>query len=172
MLGSIQTSMNSRFAQMSYGDPHSRRQGTGHHSSASVQKDAVTLSSNVPEPFNATEILSARSISSDLTNGTQTAPTATVERVRMDRVFAALAVLTAMQANDQNVLPQAMGIPTPTADELEAAYKKLSQHVRNDLTGKEPEGILTAKAQRLALVEGFRGVDFSVLVEAGSTVTA
>jgi hypothetical protein len=57
------------------------------------------------------------------------------------------------------------GLPSPTAAELEAAYRRLSQRVDGATASEEP-----LRAERIALRERYRGVHFPDLADALETL--
>lgn len=162
MLSLVQSSMNGRFAQFSYQGGNQRHGSGGGSRSAKATHDAVELSPNVPEPFTSADMAQARDVANAVAAG-QELTTPMMDRLRMDRVFYALATLQGMNANQAAAVMQVPGIPSPTKEELAAAYKKLSQHVRP--TGGASDTIMTARLQRIDLIEAYRSADFAAIAE-------
>lgn len=121
--------------------------------------DRVDLSPFAPKPLAASLVESASGTAAKLLTG---ASLTSVEEsaLREDRVFAAVATLIAMGGNADSPLPGwPGGLPTPTRQELETAYRRLSQRLENVEAASDPEAALRG---RVETIEKNRNADFSV----------
>lgn len=99
----------------------------------SEQMDQVSLSPFVPKPFGARFFEEARDAGRALANGEKLAA-ADVERLREDRIFAAMSALAAIGDDGSDSSMRRSwpgGIPIPTPEEMEVARRRLSQRLGN-----------------------------------------
>lgn len=124
-----------------------------------VGPDTVELSSHAPRPLDASDLRDAEAIADKLRSGESLSIRET-NRLRQDRIFAALAVLVAASGQDGTTPSWPGGLPAPTAEELGAAYRRLSQRLRNLDTLRDPEEM---QQLRRDVLDDLRGVDLSAI---------
>lgn len=126
--------------------------------------DSVSLSAFAPKPLDAADLESAMEYSGYLSGGGKGMAAAPAEeRLREDRIFAAVSALAAMGVNGEDLeLPDRWpgGIPVPTREELEVARRRLSQRLQNVDQASDPEKV---QLDRTELVEKLRNRDFGAL---------
>lgn len=122
--------------------------------------DTVELSADVPEPLQGRLFRDAAAIGKKLAEGRELTPQENA-RLREDRVFAALATINAigLKGNGGSI-DWPGGFPVPTADEMAAAYRRLTQRLQNLNTLRDPEAM---QQIRQTVLDGLRGVDFLAL---------
>ncbi|MDR1611569.1 MAG: hypothetical protein LBT97_02170 [Planctomycetota bacterium] len=154
--------IGSLYARRNLGETYARHKATGEDLERGVAaSDRVELSSAVPKPLPARFVEEAKLASETLAAGGVLSPGQTAA-LREDRVFAALAAFMAVGATGEagTVPPWPGGLPAPTRDELEAAYRRLSQRLERPGDADDPEGALRS---RLDALEQGRGADFLAL---------
>ncbi len=124
--------------------------------------DIVEFSANVPKAFTEKELSGAEKTAEKIIE--DSVPSVNeLKLLRNDRVYAALVKLEMMNIDPEKgrrVWP--MGIPTPSKDELEEAYSRLTQHINlnTKLDDKEHDYQDTINEKRVDLLEQFRMYDF------------
>lgn len=135
--------------------------------------DSVSLSAFAPKPLDAVDFETAMEYSGYLSGGGKGMATAAAEeRLREDRIFAAVSALAAMGVSGEGFeLPNRWpgGIPVPTREELEVARRRLSQRLQNVDQTSDPEKV---QLDRTALVEKLRKRDFGALALAETPESA
>lgn len=120
--------------------------------------DKVQLSAGVPEPVEAETLETADRLAQDIVEKGKTARKDT-ERLREDRVLAALTGMRLMQQTTVDLEEVWVGgLPQPTQEEMQEAYRRLSQRLSS------PEEVKDPAAQnnlRVELREYFRSYDFA-----------
>lgn len=114
--------------------------------------DIVELSSNVPQPLEAATLEAAGVVAQKLRAG-QPLSTREMNRLRNDRVFAALTVLNGAAVGGGTFQHWPGGIPAPTGDELDEAYRRLSQRLVGNDYARDPEAL---NALRVEILDAFR----------------
>lgn len=130
---------------------------------AAPGRDVVELSPHAPRPISAQTVLTSSEIRDRILEHTPLSPSQ--ERIlRTDRVHAAIVTLGVLMESgiDQPAWPG--GFPTPTSEELQEAYRRLSQRLQ-DPDGVDDPGAV--QDTRLALLDAYRSVDFSTLLQPG-----
>ncbi len=135
------------------------RQSSGGQASGPRGTDVVELSSQAPKPLTEETLHEAAALGKRLANGEEIS-SAEALRLRQDRIFAALAVFSAMEMNQGSVPSWPGGFPAPNAEELAAAYRRLTQRLAQTDDQGAASGML---ALRQRLIDANRGVDFTEL---------
>lgn len=161
--------IGSLYARRNLGETYARQKAVGEAAGESASaSDRVELSSAVPKPFSARTFEDALRVSETLATGGSLTSDQDAS-LREDRVFAALSALIAVGAGgDEAVRVWPGGLPAPTREELEAAYRRLSQRLERSGDAGDPE---EAARSRLDTLEQGRGADFDAL-SAGLTGAA
>ena len=133
------------------------------------QVDRVVLSSQAPKPLSASLVEDAMGTGKKLSGkGRLTADEE--DALREDRVFAAVAMLAALGTEAETRLPGwPGGLPAPTREEMEAAYRRLSQRLNKVDEASNPE---TASRARVEIVEKNRKTDFGELANRSISLVA
>ncbi len=123
--------------------------------------DKVTLSANAPRPLTADYLEQAMSAGQTLAAGGE--PSAeTTERLREDRIFAAVSALAMMGHSGEKGEPVSWpgGLPAPSAEELEVARRRLAQRPQRLEDAADPAAV---QHGRLTLLERIGRTDSSAL---------
>jgi hypothetical protein len=149
------------------GQRNNRRGETWRHFSGELQADQVELSSGVPTGFTLREMDEADRLADHFETG-KAVSWRDENRLRQDRVFTALAALVLLYKNSSGAAGSAWPgmLPRPSAAELEAAYRKLSQRLRQEQTAFRPEEAESSlRQERRDLLDHFRLRGFLTLME-------
>lgn len=114
--------------------------------------DSVSLSPFAPKPLDAVLLRDALTAGKNLSSGGKL-PEEEMERLREDRVFAAVSALALMgDDGETGTVPREWpgGIPAPTQGEMEEARRRLSQRVQN---AEAAENVEQLQQDRLTLLE-------------------
>ncbi|MCD8138803.1 MAG: hypothetical protein LUE17_03325 [Planctomycetaceae bacterium] len=132
--------------------------------------DKVTLSANAPRPLTADYLEQALSAGQTLAAGGNT-PDDTTERLREDRIFAAVSALAMMGHSGEKGEPVSWpgGLPSPSAEELEIARRRLAQRPQRLEDAADPQAVQT---DRLTLLERLGRTDSAALAGALQPVAA
>lgn len=126
-------------------------------------RDVVELSSHAPRPLSAEMVQTSSEIRDHIL--AKTPLSASQERVlRTDRIHAAVVTLGVLMESGVDKPSWPGGFPTPSSEELQEAYRRLSQRLQ------DPEGVANPDAvqdTRLALLDAYRHVDFATLLQPG-----
>ncbi|MCD8351570.1 MAG: hypothetical protein LUC93_13260 [Planctomycetaceae bacterium] len=123
--------------------------------------DKVTLSAQAPRPLTADYLEQAMAAGQNLASGGQ-ASGETSDRLREDRIFAAVSALAMMghTCEDVAALSWPGGIPSPTAEELEVARRRLAQRPQRLEDATDPAAV---QNDRLTLLERLGRTDTASL---------
>lgn len=151
-----------------YGRQKSSAQAEDEEAVAGV--DRVTLSSSAPQPLSADLLEDAMSTAKTVGEGGKLSKDSE-QRLREDRVFRAVSTLAMIYKDETQLGNRGWpgGLPQPTAEELEAAKKRLSQRLRNLDTAADPE---QAQNDRMALFDRIRNRNVGDVSAANSAVLA
>ncbi|MDR0363057.1 MAG: hypothetical protein LBJ46_10310 [Planctomycetota bacterium] len=129
--------------------------------------DRVELSRAVPRPLSARLVEEAREVHDTLFGGKRL-NAAQETAMREDRIFAAVAALMAIGVTGEEPVMPAWpgGLPVPTREELEAAYRRLSQRLDKLDDAEDAD---RAAGIRIELLDRARGAD---LLEASTRLAA
>lgn len=127
--------------------------------------DQVSLSPFAPRPYAAKFFEDAVRVGRSIGNDGRLSP-GTSERLREDRVFAAVSALAIVGEDGTGGRSWPGGIPTPTPEELEAARRRLAQRLDNPAEAEDPAA---AQRDRLSLLERLGRRDISVLAPTAAT---
>lgn len=148
------------FAKRNVQEIYGRQKGAPEESDekAAGAVDTVDLSPFAPKPLPASLFESAAGTASKLLSGASLSQGET-SALREDRVFAAVAALVAMGTDFDSRLPGwPGGLPAPSRNELESAYRRLSQRLENIEATNDPEA---ARRGRMETIEKNRNADFA-----------
>lgn len=124
--------------------------------------DKVDLSPLVPKPLSAAYVEDAYATAEKLGQGGKLAANE-AEALREDRVYAALTALMALGGDsDAQQLKWPGGLPAPTREEMQAAYRRLSQRLDKLDEAGDPE---QAQLSRIKTLEGMRKTDMGELAD-------
>lgn len=126
---------------------------------AAPGRDVVELSAHAPRPLSAQMLQTSSEIRDHILANTPLS--ASQERVlRTDRVHAAVVTLGVLMQSgvDQPAWPG--GFPAPSSEELQEAYRRLSQRLQDPDAVDDPGAV---QDTRLALLDAYRSVDFTTL---------
>lgn len=128
-------------------------------------RDSVSLSAMAPKPLTTGFLEQALSTGKSLGEGSALS-TDTTNRLREDRIFAAVSALALVGHSQENpVSGWPGGIPTPTREELEAARRRLAQRPNDSGDADNTESVLN---QRIDLLRQIGKSDFSSLAFAAA----
>lgn len=163
MVMSVIGSLDRQYAAQQYGESHQRRQPQREGRSFTGlphAPDQVELSPQAPQPFTVEELSRLREDGHALQAG-ESLSAASIRRLRQSRVHVAVLALDALGASPDG-WPRRWppGLPRPTAQELEAAYRRLAQRVHHDTSGVGPDRVEAVRQWRTGLVDRHRMTDF------------
>lgn len=149
----------------------SSRQGGQEHSpeggKGRLARDAVEWSASLPAPLSDSDLAAAHRVYEALRGGRAGAEGA--GPLREDRVLAALVVLEALEVDPRNGLRLwPPGVPSPTAEELEVAYRRLTQRLDSASRHGNGERLRHWQMRRRELLEAHRMSDMHALAAQGS----
>lgn len=124
-------------------------------------RDVVELSPHAPQPLTAEMVQTSTGIRDRILANTPLS--ASQERVlRTDRIHAAMVTLGVLMESgvEQPMWPG--GFPVPSTEELQEAYRRLSQRLRDPDHVSDPDAVQDV---RRALLDAYRDVDFSTLLQ-------
>lgn len=124
---------------------------------ASDRVDQVSLSPFAPRPLTADFLRSAMQAGESLGQG-KTPSGEEADRLREDRVFAAVSALALLGYSGDQPVNWPGGFSSPTKEELEMARRRLAQRPQNLQETDSPEQL---QQQRLELLEKVAKRDFS-----------
>ena len=130
-------------ASEAYGGRKAASIGAGDDEAAPI--DRVSLSSQAPRPLPARLLEEAVDAGRSLAAAGRMRPEK-MERLREDRILAAVSVLAAIGLDDMHGLPRISwpgGLPAPTGEEMETARRRLAQRLTEVELAADP-----AAAQR------------------------
>lgn len=137
-----------------------RISGKTEEAAATSGLDRVDLSANAPRPVSASLVEDATSTAVKIANGVDLTDEE-MSRIRADRVYAAVAALSALGMTGENgQLAWPGGLPAPTEAELKAAYQRISQRLENTDEAANP---LAAQDERLQILDTYRNADFGLV---------
>lgn len=150
------------FAKQNVPTVYNRQQDAAAEESGAVgATDRVELSSFAPRPLSASLFQDAWETGQALGSGDKLSAGQT-EKIREDRVFAAIAAMTLLGANgsgsDANI-GWPGGLPVPTQAEMDEARRRLSQRFLRVEATEDPEAV---QNNRLNLLEKLAGRDAAV----------
>lgn len=121
--------------------------------------DNVTLSAFAPKPLTADFLEDAISTGNKLGDG-ESASNGEKQRMREDRIFAAMCALTLIGYTGEGGMPATWpgGIPVPTSEELETARRRLAQRPSDPEKTENPEQL---QQDRLELLQKLSKQNFS-----------
>ncbi len=129
-------------------------------------QDRVELSSYAPKPLSASLFQNAWETGQTLGSGGKLSSEQT-ERIREDRVFAAIAAMTLQGANGSDTdanIGWPGGIPRPSDAEMEEARRRLSQRFQRMEAMEDPDAV---QKNRLDLLEQLANRDNLAMAAAG-----
>ncbi len=115
------------------------------------QVDRVSLSPLAPRPLPA-RLLEEAMDTGRLMNDGKKLPADRVERIREDRVFAAVSALAAIgETGEETGSPRSwpVGLPAPTSEEMEVARRRLAQRLRGVDQAEDPTGVQMGRVELL-----------------------
>lgn len=122
--------------------------------------DRVDLSPLAPKPLDASLVEDASGAAAKLTSGKKLT-SGEEDALREDRVFATVTTLMALGVDDESRLPGwPVGLPTPSREEMETAYRRISQRLKNVEGAVNPD---VAQRGRSELIDKNRNADFAAL---------
>lgn len=121
--------------------------------------DQVSLSPEAPKPLTANYLEDALTTGAALATGTKLSE-ATSNKLREDRVFAAVSALALMGHDSAQTPTWPGGLPAPTPAELEAARRRLAQRPQNMDQAQNPSQV---QMTRMELLEKLNRRDFGQL---------
>ncbi|MDR2392437.1 MAG: hypothetical protein LBE84_12280 [Planctomycetota bacterium] len=137
--------IGSMFARLQVSETYGRTkpEATGRILDENTSIDRVSLSSRVPKPLPARLFEEAADTGRELARGGRLAPGKT-EKLREDRVFAAVSALSALAENGSEIfdldgMSWPGGIPVPTREEMEAARQRLAQRLKDVDAAGDPD---------------------------------
>ncbi|MCD7897716.1 MAG: hypothetical protein LUG50_13750 [Planctomycetaceae bacterium] len=124
--------------------------------------DTVSLSAAAPKPLTANFLEDAIGVGKRLAGGTETMAAEDTERLREDRVFAAVSALAMIgfDAESGQAPRWPGGLPTPTTEELDVARRRLAQRPQNPEEAANPEAL---GKDRLSILSAVGRTDFGTL---------
>ncbi|MDR3078272.1 MAG: hypothetical protein LBV15_05880 [Planctomycetota bacterium] len=111
--------------------------------------DRVSLSPLAPRPLPARLLEEAVDAGRTLASGGKIRPEK-VERMREDRIFAAVSALAAIGLDDVQGLPKISwpgGLPAPSGEEMEAARRRLAQRLAGVEQAEDPAAAQRERAE-------------------------
>lgn len=131
--------------------------------------DRVTLSSFAPKPLTTGFLEEAMQAGKAMGSG-QELPEETTARLREDRIFAAVSALTLIgyEANSGGMAHWPGGIPTPSAEEMEVARRRLSQRPS---VSEQTADVATVQNERVELLSRIGKTDL-MSAAGGQTLSA
>lgn len=150
------------FARQNVTDLYSRQKSVDSAKSEKTNQamDRVDLSPFAPRPLEAS-IVEDSGLTAEKINKGSKLTTEEVESLREDRVFAALTTLLAVGADpNTKLMGWPGGLPTPTQDEMHAAYRRLTQRMDRVDDTDDPDKTIRMRSETL---ENMRRIDTSQL---------
>jgi len=123
--------------------------------------DVVDLSSNAPQPLPARLVEEARAAADRILQG-EPLSSAQEERLREDRVFAAVVALQTFAGQPEGKIAWPGGLPVPTRAEMEEALRRVHQRIIDPETARIPAQVGPARRQ---LLDELRGADLGAELE-------
>lgn len=162
-------SVGRMLARRTLPEAYAKRQSGGGESAAETAAtlDVVSLSAAVPKPFASADMEDAMATAKTAADGGRLSGTES-GKLREDRVFAALTYLLAMDYNGEGQVPGwPGGLPSPTAEEMRAAQRRLSQ--RLTVPDSDDEGAREAVRERERLLDRLKSPGTAGLTQAANT---
>lgn len=141
-----------------------RQPGEAEQQEAAERVDRVSLSAQAPKPLSADFLEDALDAGDAMAAG-DTLSGENSERLRLDRVFAAVAALELLGENGGQAVTWPGGLPAPSQAELEAARRRLAQRPQNTEAAENPAAV---QSRRIDLLEKITKRDFGQVTFTGS----
>lgn len=139
------------FARQNVSDVYSRQKNvdSGNNEKTNSAMDRVDLSSLAPKPLDASVVEDSGSTAEKINKGTRLTSEEEAN-LREDRIYAALTTLMAVGADPETqLLGWPGGLPAPTKDEMQAAYRRLTQRMDRVDDAQDPEKTLRMRSETL-----------------------
>lgn len=119
--------------------------------------DTVELSPDVPRPLPASVLANATEAADALDRG-EALPNRALLNLREDRVLLAVAAMRIRGGDPDKNFQWPGGLPGPSAEEMEAAYRRLTQRLTENESDSDAPAL---NAERLDLLDRYRRADFA-----------